>query len=152
MSLIRFNASASLLSLQQREMRIYRFPLLPKINPGVMNTLALCSTCSVSSSTSVQLSGDFAPEEHAYLVFVVGATQGMHNFSCQLTAVAVILRCCRHTSLALLPGQWRLPVAWHGTYRCRCCFLLSISIARSRHSRQACRYASPACCGFCSWN
>ena len=34
--------------------------------------------------------GDFAPEEHAYLVFVVGATQGMHDFSCQLTAVAVI--------------------------------------------------------------
>ena len=34
-----------------------RFPLLPKINPGVMNTRALCNTFSVSSSTSAQLSG-----------------------------------------------------------------------------------------------
>ena len=96
--------------------------------------------------------GYLAPEEHAYLVFVVGATQGMHDFSCQLTAVAVIRVVAVIPVLLCFQGSGGLPVAWHGTYRCRCCSLLSISIARSRHSRQACRYAIPACCGFCSWN
>lgn len=57
--LMRFNASASLSSLQQSEMRIYLFPLLPKMNPGVMNTCASCNTRSVSFSTSAQLSGIF---------------------------------------------------------------------------------------------
>ena len=56
---MRFNASSNLWSLQQSEMRIYRFPLFPKINPGVMNTRALCNTFSVNSSTSAQLSGIF---------------------------------------------------------------------------------------------
>ena len=46
------NASFRRSSLQQSEMRIKRFPLLPKMKPGVMNTLASCSTRSVSSSTS----------------------------------------------------------------------------------------------------
>ena len=64
--LMRFNASASFSSLQQSEMRIYLFPSLPKINPGVMNTCASCNTRSVSSSTSAQLSVSF-PKEHAYL-------------------------------------------------------------------------------------
>ena len=56
---MRFNASASLPSLQQSEMRMYLLPLLPKMNPGVMNTRASCNTRSVSSSTSAQLSGIF---------------------------------------------------------------------------------------------
>ena len=48
-----------LMSLQQSEIRIYLAPLLPKINPGVINTLASCSTFSVSSSTSLQEAGIF---------------------------------------------------------------------------------------------
>ena len=45
-------ASFILSSFAQRLMRMYRLPLLPKMNPGVMNTLALWSTASVKSSTS----------------------------------------------------------------------------------------------------
>ena len=40
MFLILSNASANFSSLAQREMRMYRLPLLPKMNPGVMNTRA----------------------------------------------------------------------------------------------------------------
>ena len=75
MSLIRFNASASLLSLQQREMRIYRFPLLPKINPGVMNTLCFMQHVFSQFFHVCTAVGNFSPEEHAYLVFVVGTSQ-----------------------------------------------------------------------------
>ena len=34
--------------------------------------------------------GYFAPEEHAYLVFIVRASQGVHDFACQPAAVAVV--------------------------------------------------------------
>ena len=34
--------------------------------------------------------GYFAPEEHAYLVFIVCASQGVHDFACQPAAVAVV--------------------------------------------------------------
>ena len=52
-------ASFILSSFAQRLMRMYRLPLLPKMNPGVMNTLALWSTASVKSSTSAYRSGIF---------------------------------------------------------------------------------------------
>ncbi len=54
---ILLNASASLSSLAQSDMRTYLFPLLPKMKPGVMNTRASCSTRSVSCSASVEASG-----------------------------------------------------------------------------------------------
>ena len=34
--------------------------------------------------------GYLAPEEHAYLFFVVRASQGVHDFACQPAAVAVV--------------------------------------------------------------
>ena len=49
-SLMRFKASSIFSSLAQSDIRTYLSPLLPKINPGVMNTLARCNTFSVSSS------------------------------------------------------------------------------------------------------
>ena len=41
-------------------------------------------------------------------------------------------------------------VAWHGTYRCRYYFSLSISIARILRSMPTYRYASRAYCDSCS--
>ncbi len=40
--------------------------------------------------------------------------------------------CFRRTSRLRLPGRLQRLVAWRGTFRCRCCFSLSISIVRIR--------------------
>ena len=48
--IILVNAALSLSTVLHKDIRIYRFPLLPKINPGVIKTWLLKSTFSVSSS------------------------------------------------------------------------------------------------------
>ena len=50
-------ASFSFSSVAQSDMRMYRSPLLPNMNPGVMNTRALYSTLSAKDSDDCSSAG-----------------------------------------------------------------------------------------------
>mgnify|MGYP001539683753 FL=1 len=72
--------------------------------------------------------GNFSPEEHTYLFFIVCTSQCMHDFPCQMAAVAVVL------VISVVPFLF----GFQGIGGCQ--------LHGAEHT------ASPAYCGSCSWS